>query len=319
MTGIPASPKNVLLLWIGRLGDYLLSTSFLEAYRRCYPEAKLTLVTGTKAVEAVARTRGVHANLVVHPAHTGWNNLPLLWRLWRGNWDLAIDLNPSYSRAAESVLRLAAPAHVVRSRELAFDPDKDHMLKRYERLAKLVGIPFEARPFFEILPEDVEAAGTLWAGLGLGKRPAVVIHCGNFRKNENRWPEEKFAELARRLAGLGRFDILFSTGPGEERKVEWIARHVPGAVVLPVLPLGTLASVYQKSRFFIGNSTGPLHLASAVGLPTFTLLSQHGFHCWKPLLGPHAWVVSKNWVSCQGIGVDEAWEKLQDFLKNYIK
>ena len=70
--------RSVLLLWIGRLGDYLLSTSFVEAYRRIHPEARITVLTGVKAADAVLHTEGVREGLVLHPAHQFWRNLPLL-------------------------------------------------------------------------------------------------------------------------------------------------------------------------------------------------------------------------------------------------
>jgi len=312
----PQDAQKILLLWIGRLGDFLLSTTFLSAIQSAHPKSDFTLLTGTKGAEAAKRIPGFSKLKILYPAHLGFMNLPLLWDLRHQQFDWGIDLNPSYSRAADITLKIAAPHKIFRTRDLPFNPDKDHMLKRYHLLANRVGIPFTSQPVFRIEEHDREAAATILKEAGIGAdKPLILLHAGNFKKRDNRWPEDKFVDLARQIVALDQFTLALSTGPGENAVVADMVRQIgPGAVQLPVLPLGTLGAVLQRTMLFIGNSTGPLHLAVAMKTPTFSLLSQHGYYCWRPMVGIHAWVVSKNWVSCQGIPVSEAWQKLTELL-----
>ena len=46
--------KRIVLLWIGRLGDVLVSTPFLDGLRRAAPKAHIVLITA-KAGEGGAR------------------------------------------------------------------------------------------------------------------------------------------------------------------------------------------------------------------------------------------------------------------------
>lgn len=117
--------------------------------------------------------------------------------------------------------------------------------------------------------------------------PPVLLHPGSHGSAGN-WGPHRFAELALRLAQEGH--TVGITGTASERrsfephwpKHEWI--HDLGGQ----LDLTQLMALQAQSKLVVASSTGPLHTASAMGIP---VLGLYGIHApewperWAPL-GP---------------------------------
>lgn len=91
---------------------------------------------------------------------------------------------------------------------------------------------------------------------------AIGIFPGS-NASSRRWPAERFAELARRLAEAGHAVVVFG-GPGEEA----LSRSAAGEAALDLggrtdLPL--LAAGLSSCRLVVTNDSGPMHLAAATG------------------------------------------------------
>ncbi len=96
----------------------------------------------------------------------------------------------------------------------------------------------------------------------------VIVHPGHGGSSRN-LPPRRYAELADRLKGAG-IPIAVSLGPGEGVLRSWFEVLGNGPVpVLDSIPdLGKMAGVLAHARGFAGGSTGPMHLAAALGIPT---------------------------------------------------
>ncbi len=211
-------------------------------------------------------------------------------------------------------LRLAAARVKTGFRCLSEPPgEKEHMLDRYARLAKHLG--FEPAQDLRVVFSEAAAAkgGALLAKLS---KP-VALFPGNFKKSENRWPEERFAEIADKLAEVPGLSPFWLTGPGEEADVRRTAALAK--TPLPVLgpfPLDVTAAVLDRSALYVGNCTGVSHLAAAVGTPSFMPLAGYTAAVWAPRSGPHWHAVSSDWQSCRPITVSQAWTALQPAIKS---
>ncbi len=92
------------------------------------------------------------------------------------------------------------------------------------------------------------------------------------------WPVDRFTELAGRLAERGR--VLVTGGPGEEPLLErmksGLSEQARGRVAFyPEFDLVELAAAIREVDVYTAPSTGPLHLAGAVGTPIVGLFSPH--------------------------------------------
>jgi ADP-heptose:LPS heptosyltransferase len=110
----------------------------------------------------------------------------------------------------------------------------------------------------------------------------VYLHPGA-GKVKNRWPAERFGAIARELLARG-LEVLWIEGPQDEGCVLAAARSLGKS--LPVVrgePIARLAARFARASLYIGNDTGPLHLAAATGCPTVGLYGWSDPAEWAPV------------------------------------
>jgi len=126
-----------------------------------------------------------------------------------------------------------------------------------------------------VTPEQGAAGKTLLerAGVREGERFAVLNPGGN--NEAKRWPPERFAAVAERLASHHKMRVLINGSPGEVELIARVAAAAPGArcVELPKLgiTLGALKEIVRRASLMVTNDTGPRHLAAAFGVPLVSL------------------------------------------------
>jgi ADP-heptose:LPS heptosyltransferase len=111
-------------------------------------------------------------------------------------------------------------------------------------------------------------------------RPYVVIHPAAIMATK-RWEPRRFAEVGRSLAARG-FTIVVTSGPGEETFASQVAQEIEGTVILLGLTIPELAELLRGARLFIGNDSGPMHLAAAVGTPAVAVWGSSDSRRWRP-------------------------------------
>ena len=101
-----------------------------------------------------------------------------------------------------------------------------------------------------------------------------------------RWDSRGFTELGRMLADRG-WCVVLTCGPGEEDMIGKIASELPKSTILLGLSIARLAELIRGARLYIGNDSGPMHLAAAVGTPIVALWGSSDSIRWHPWATPH--------------------------------
>lgn len=329
----PSAIRRVTALYLGRVGDLVVSTPLLRSLKIGFPRASLRLVTSAPCRDAAAlipfSDETLFAYRVLHPL----KNLRLAAAM-REPCDLLVDINPSFSRSSAALTALSrAPIKLsftkprlsrTYTHRIPPPAEREHMLDRFSRLAAELGIPYEPRT--ELRPtEQDERNGEELLKATLGENnafPRVLLHPGNFKKFDNRWPEEKFQRLTELILKNTNAQILFLAGPGEEPRVRNLLSSIPrllagiplGVPLLPPAPLGVLAAAMRSTGLCLLNITGTIHVAAAVGTPTFGFYSGYTDAVWRPRGAIHSGCVSGSWQSCRSITVEEAWNALRQSL-----
>ncbi len=112
----------------------------------------------------------------------------------------------------------------------------------------------------------------------LGDRPLVVIHPGGATnpfqtEPDKQWPAERFARLVNHLVQRHDARVLL-VGAAADRP---IAAEIVGMAAVPLvnwagkLGLGELGGLGEVADLYVGNDTGPTHVAAAVGCPTLAI------------------------------------------------
>lgn len=134
--------------------------------------------------------------------------------------------------------------------------------------AKTPNLAIEAprRTVSAILPED--------------SRKTVAIHAGSGGySTARRWPIDRFAEVARVLAGDGCRIVAVG---GETDLANEIASASGGLDLGGKTSLGELVDVLGKCDLVIGNDSGVSHLAAAAGTPVIAVFGPSNDAAWRP-------------------------------------
>lgn len=289
--------KRLLLVRLARLGDLLFTTPALRVVNQAFPDIPIDYLTTAYASGIVAHNPRVDRVLLLDRK---WHR-PGFWRRRRrtlreiaaGGYGAAVifESKGSTRRMLETLLRRAGIPHIV-SRELFEGPilggPPRHTVERHLALVSMLGVAPDGQPC-ESWCSDQDSAHAESLLREAGARPdepRIGLQMGchysmwpewifwNQRyKYHKTWPVDRFAELARRLAGgLGARVVL--TGSGQERI---LAARVAQAASPPAVNLvgrttvGQLTAVVAATDLFISVDTGSMHMAASLGVPLVAL------------------------------------------------
>ena len=172
-----------------------------------------------------------------------------------------------------------------------------------------ITIPPEQRIHLEKAPGgDRTAISDLRKSRGL-----VAVHPGSGGVQKC-WPLQKFAMLVDELLRAG-IRVVVLLGPVEaERQLDILRLDAPGAHTLWPGTVAHLAAVLERVDLFVGNDSGPGHLAAAVGTPTLSLFGPTDPAVWRPP-GPKAAVIASEDHDIASIPVGTVVHKVLDKLE----
>jgi heptosyltransferase-3 len=114
----------------------------------------------------------------------------------------------------------------------------------------------------------------LSAGMRPSYPPYVVMH--PFAASaEKTWPHERFLATADRMQAAGLLPVIVA-GPADD--IAAFSKYQ----VLRNAPLSALKSVMSGADLFIGNDSGPAHIAAAFGIPVVVLFGPSDPVTWAP-------------------------------------
>lgn len=136
----------------------------------------------------------------------------------------------------------------------------------------------------------------------------VVCHIGAGGSSK-RWPLERFVELAAHLErATGRSVLLFAGEVEAERFTEGQQAMFAAAGGQFILELSALAGIVRSASLFIGNDSGPAHLAAQLGIRALAIFGPTDPEQWGPV-GPQVEILSPSVPSSMD------WLSLHDVIK----
>ncbi len=255
------------MIRLGALGDFVLSFAPFAAIRAHHAQDTVTLLT-TAAFEGLARA-SPWFDAVAVDARPRWWQVAAAWRLRRflHGFDLVYDLQTS--RRSSNYFRLAGSppwSGVARGCSLPHrNPGRDamHTLERQREQLAEAGVP-PTPADLSWLASPVPAMPQPFVLLAPGAAP---------HRPEKRWPADRYGSLAARLRARGMTPVVVGSR-GESALAASIRARCPEAVDLTGrTTLLDLAALAARAALAVGNDTGPMHLAAAMGTPCLVLFS----------------------------------------------
>jgi len=282
----PAAGRRprILLLALLPIGDTLLATPTVRALRARYPDARITALVHTSTAPLMCAVPAID-DVVVLPFRADWAGLaPLartLRRLRAQRFDVAIDFTTPAYKWVSFLCGIPQRTYMKFDPLWWFVPGRrrrwraTHATRHYYDCARELDLPpwdtVDPRPSPCLPPSARDAARRFLAQEGVAwGEPLIGVHAGGAGLGGlKRWPPDRFAALADDLHDAWGARILLLGGPDERGLAETVAAMMRACPIVAVgaVPLLTSVALIECCDLFIGNDSGPLHAAAAVGTP----------------------------------------------------
>ena len=254
------------------MGDCILTTPALSILKQAAPDAQIAVVVEDRFRALFEGNPDVNETL-----DPGWRAV----RKWRA--DLCLNLHGGGSSARITALSgarfRAGFAHfrhqwiynvrIPRAQEILGVDRKVHTAEHLASAIFHLGAPFTEISRARLFAEAPHPPGP----------PYAVIH-PMASAGDKTWPAKRFAEAAQYLGKSWELEPVFVGGPNEDLSVFQSWRTVAGA------PLATVKSLIAGASLFLGNDSGPAHMAAAFGIPVVVIFGSSDPRVWAPWRTP---------------------------------
>lgn len=289
--------NNILVIKLRYIGDVLLATPVLTALRGAFPQARLTMAVNRGTEEILKGNPDLTEVLVVDRGGLG-ADLRFLQEIRRQRFDCVIDLTDG-DRSAMMAWTSGAPVRIGFNAEhrwrgllytLIVTASSVHRVERDLAAVRALGIePKTDLPVLNLSPQEEHQAAVLLEEIGAGRtngvggRRMVLLHPGA-RYWFKTWPAERFAELADRLTDTCRCQILVAGGDQDGDMVNRVRTHARCnlKILAGRADLRQFAAIVKRCAVFIGNDTGAMHIAAAMGTSVVALFGPSHPAEWGP-------------------------------------
>jgi ADP-heptose:LPS heptosyltransferase len=321
------SPANILAIRFARLGDVALVLPALGVLRAAFPDARLTVMTGTPYASLVRLCPHVDDVIAVdrHSMRDGSrlaavrDIIALIGDVRSRRFDLVIDFHSfretnllAWLSGADCRLGMKRADRAYLGFCFNLEPvieDKSlHVAEMFDLVVR--GVPGVGAaqsvggPSIEIPDRIREALGPQYSTPAPGS-PIVAVYVGA-SVSSRRWPPERFAAVADHAVSSWGARVLILCGMSSEE--ESIGREIEAAVaqtgrvrLVSGLDVPHLAAAIGMADLLVSNDTGPMHLGPALGVPTLGIFSQSLPRHYRPS-GPEDRYVKKTTVEEVTVG-----------------
>ena len=262
---------RVAVIRIRSMGDCILTTPALTVLKQARPDLSIALIVEDRFRALFDGNPDVAA--ILPPE---WRRV----RRWRP--DLCLNLHGGVSSAVMTALSgarfRAGFAHfrhsriynvrIPRAQEILGVARKVHTAEHLASAMFYLGVPRVEIPRARLFTSKRAPAGT-------PAPPYAVIHAAAATP-EKTWPAERFLAVAEHLDRSFELKPVFIAGPSEDLSAFRPWHAVSGA------PLDEIKSLIAGASLFVGNDSGPAHMAAAFGIPTVVIFGPSDPVVWAP-------------------------------------
>jgi ADP-heptose:LPS heptosyltransferase len=287
---------RILLVRLRSLGDAVLITPLPRALKSWRPELQVSVLI-EEPLDAVFRHHPcVDEVLTVPRQEPPLGRLRRILEVRRKRFDVVVGLHSGstaglYTALSGAPVRVAyARARFAAACNVRVPPSRDRVHTVDHQLLPLLhlGMPAPAGLELELhLDPDAERrVSASMAGRGLRPGRFVVMHpFSDWATKE--WEPARFADLARRLLDAYGMPVVVAAAPRETGKLERLSRLAPEIVALPRVPLDELMAWIRRCGLFVGNDSGPAHVAAALKKKIVVIFGSADPRVWRPWNAEH--------------------------------
>lgn len=290
MDGSVSKSPTILITRLSHIGDCILTLPMLDRIKQIYPDSKIVWAVESPTQQLLSLVPEIDHIVKVPKSWMGnWKNwLSLRKEFLSHKIDIVIDPQGITKSAALGWISGAQKRLGIRGRwgrELStwlnnqlVETKSSHVVDRSVELVAGLSDRFEQNDFQQVgfdfkLPvcADSQTEVDRWlmqaqADHGVDLDQFVLINPGGSWASK-RWEVERYGEVAAQLQSqFGLSSVVVWAGDEEQQMANKIVAASAGAAVTACqTTLRQMAALAQRSKFFLGGDTGPMHIATAVG------------------------------------------------------
>jgi predicted lipopolysaccharide heptosyltransferase III len=299
--------SRLLFIRLRNLGEAVLDTANLRALKRHRPDLNITTLVEAIYTDLYAADPDIEALPLVRRSRDRRSSLAarlgIIREIRKKDFAAVINLHGGPTSAQLTAVS-GAPHRIGASHfrpgyaynvcippaEEILARDNLHTVESQFAWFKWLGLPGdEPAPtqLFVAAPSRADAQTQLRAtGIDPSAPYAVLAPTNEFYTK--RWMPERYAAVAEELIGRG-YQVVMTGAPTAEQvaqleSVRAATKHHLAA--LSSLSIGELTAVIAGSALFIGNDSGPAHIAAALKIPLVVLFGPASSVRWRPWRAP---------------------------------
>lgn len=282
--------RNILLFHQAALGDFVLTWPIALACARLWPTNRILYVTAPSKGQLAERAIGTEYRdgESLHSLFFPEARLPEpATKLLAGAATIISFVSNGADAWADNIRRLAPEAQLLSINPRPAEPIDQHIMTWH---ASQLGDHPQLQAAAGQMISHIAANGATSRRAAPSDR--IVIHPGSGGADKC-WPAERFAELALSLRDSSH-DVHVVLGEVERERMPkdvW-KRLADVATVHQPADLVALFTLLQSARLYIGNDSGPTHLAAVSGVPTLALYGRDNETTWRPI-GPRVRLIKQ--------------------------
>ena len=323
------SPFKILVIRRDNIGDLVCTTPAISAIRTHFPDAQIDVLVNDYNSDVLARNPDVDYIWAYrkgkHRAHGNslfaiWlNTLRMMIKIRKMRYDIAIIATPSFSKTtwkfalrvgAKKIITNANGAPPANDRVTLVKTEGHHETEKVMSLLRPLGIygtPGPCKVISSGITPSINTNGIRTIGIHISAR-----------KPSQRWPIERFAELAQRIHANENvhFLLFWSPGsadnpshPGDDEKASRLLLLVTGLSLKSYATerLSELVEGIAQCDVIICSDGGAMHLAAGLGKPIVALFGGSDKDRWRPWRVPHV-LLQKQSQNVNDISVEEVFD-----------
>lgn len=310
--------EKVLLVRLRSIGDTVLMTPCLEALKSFQPEIKIAVISEPLAAPILEDHPLVAQLFIIEPNVA--SRTRLIKKLRREKFALAFNMHGGST--ATFITWLSGARHTVGYRGHRYSrlltaraPSPDVILGRQEihsveqQLALLywTGVPGLARPqlSLQISQDAIPKVKNRLPAIGFEKSDtetapgafAIISPAAAFAAKQ--WAGDKFAQVADYLFDQFQMPSIIIAASDQSTIAQTVSSLAKSPTqVVTDMSLKELMALISLSSLFVGNDSGPMHIAAACRRPLVTIFGSSDSRVWRPWTdAPHKIVGGRQYAA----------------------
>jgi len=287
---MPAPATNILAVRNDKLGDFLVTLPGIACIKQNLPQANIAVLIPEYTREIAdlcpdidevvidpGRKKGLAATLQLSRTVRNGNFDAVVTFFSTSHTGLAVWLAgiPYRLAPATKIAQLAYNHRLKQRRSQSIKPEYEYNLDLARQFLIDMGlenIKDPSPPYINVAPETRKQTRSAFIARHQIAEDAklVFVHAGSGGSSNNLMYRQ-YADLIRRLELSNPYHVVLTSGPGEidyVRGLSDLINGVPHTIYESIDGLRKFVEHIAIAELFIGGSTGPLHIAGALDIPT---------------------------------------------------